>query len=216
MSCRLAFSVPWEETFLCPGLEGSHLSLVQIPHIWQFLPSSVLPQVRRRVCLCNAVQQREKSPGQALSSTQLFSTQPWGCILQAGTQGLLRCPETSVQAVRLTGTQWDGKQRESRTGGTGKWLKWSISESWVHQLFTTGVLMQVWQNCPASTGALIFLHLSLVSIMGSTETSLFIAYCQVISAPAMQSKKPHCSSSSIFQSWRQQKQGDTWENNEVQ
>lgn len=38
----------------------------------------------------------------------------------AGTCCLLRCPETSVQTVRLTGTRWDGKQRESRTGGIGK------------------------------------------------------------------------------------------------
>lgn len=38
----------------------------------------------------------------------------------AGTCCLLRYPETSVQTGRLTGTRWDGKQRESRTGGIGK------------------------------------------------------------------------------------------------
>lgn len=201
MSCRLAFSEPWEDTFLCTGPEGFHLPPVQIPRIWLFLPSSVLPQVTRRICLWNVVQHREKSPGQALSPTQLFSAQLWGCILQAGILCLLRCSEISVQ---MTGTRWDGEQRESRTGGTGKWLKWTISESKVHQIFTIGVHMQVWQNYPSSTGALIFLHPSLVSIMGSTsETSLFIAYCQVSLWHAVKKTTPHLS---------ELKQGDAWEN----
>lgn len=114
------------------------------------------------------------------------------------------CSEISMQ---MTGTRWHGKQRESRTGGVGKWLKWTVSESKVHQVFTTGVHMQVWQNYPASThlpppqpcvnnGQHIW-NLSLHCLL-SGHVSLWHAVKKTTLL-----KQPHLS---------ELKQGDAWEN----
>lgn len=56
----------------------------------------------------------------------LFTIELWGCILQAGMCSSLRCPETSMQPVKPTGTWWDW--RDSRDGGTGKGLKGTVSD----------------------------------------------------------------------------------------
>lgn len=142
----------------------------------------------------------------------LFTIELWGCILQAGTCSSLRCPETSMPPVKPTGTWWDW--RDSRDGGTGKGLKGTVSDeqakfsksSQAECTSRSGRTTQLAQkHSSSSTPAIMF-------IMDWNFSH--IVECQIMSAFAMQTKKPHHSSRPISQSWRQLSRGDASGNTE--